>query len=113
MSQRALNEEQFEGHLYHGTSAGLGAGETVLPSEHTGKETNWPMSDPGAAYATTNMRIAGGYGPRVYRVRPLGKTEPDYYFPQHSVKSEHGFKIEEEVPSHVWQSAHIPDYPER
>jgi hypothetical protein len=85
MSWRSLNSRQF----FHGTTAELRPGDSVLPTSQTGaKPVFRNESDSRHAYATTNQADAWDYAelswhasttgvPHVYEVEPLGRHSKD------------------------------------
>jgi hypothetical protein len=124
MSQDALNEEQFEGHLYHGTVArpDIAGGVTPVASSKW-RKVNFGETDPEYAYATSNLADAWHYAelawgthahghPRVFRVKARGPIEKDPSLGpegrsrggfEHDVRSRHGFDVlgEEEMPKQM------------
>lgn len=122
MSQDALSEEQFEGHLYHGTVEHVRGAVTPLASRKGGRATFPSDTDPEYAYATKKPEDAWNYAekawhasdrghPRVFKVKPRGPVEKDPAFGEHGsrsnyegdVRSKHGFDVvsEEQMPEHM------------
>lgn len=95
--------------LFHGTNVPFVAGDVVVPMGDIGQE--WKEEFPETvdyAHATTNPEYAQMFAtrahetdtdlldeskPRVFRVRPISKIEPDPTDPKESFRSKDGFEI--------------------
>lgn len=61
--------------LFHGTSAALKPGDTVLPGDKVGADYGGtPMDE---AWVTENLEDASDYGPRVYQVQHIEPPTSD------------------------------------
>jgi len=69
--------------FFHGTDHEFSPGDPLLPPAHTGIESKWSASRDDRVYMSTDSGEAAKYGKNVYAVRPKGRTEKGFYFPEH------------------------------
>jgi hypothetical protein len=120
MSQEALNEEQFEGHLYHGTATNPSTHIHPQSQKSWIKPTFPSDTDPDYTYATRHAADAWSYAekawhsrdtgvPRVFRVRPTGPVEKDPAFGQHGSRSNYAGDVRSKHPMEILGEEEMPE----